>query len=397
MPRNEWSMTNNTRLARWLAALAVTIVPLAGLPAAEQAQPSLRIVFPTEADFPSGAVVLKAALDPPGTPFERVSFYADGRLVCTVQQLPLECRWDAGSAFSVHQVRVVAMLGGDRRLTQTVRTREIGYAESVDVDLVQITATVFDGEGSFVKGLTRDAFRVYEDDKPVPITYFAAEDTPLEIVVAVDISASMAPSLPRVKLAVKDFLRALRPADTVTVLGFNDNVFAAARPSADLAARLRAVDRLGPWGGTSLYEVIVRALDMLGLKQGRRALVVFTDGEDTTSTVPIEGAETRAETSDATLYMIGQGRATGMASLKQVLDRLAKKSGGRAFFTDNTERLSQVFAQIVEELSNQYLLAYEPRHGREDTAWHRLRVELPRHNFRVRAREGYRLRSQGGL
>ena len=159
------------------------------------------------------------------------------------------------------------------------------------------------------------------------------------------------------KLAVKKFLSALRPADRVTLVGFNDNVFTLARPTADSPRASSAVDRLAPWGGTALYDVVVKAIDQLGRQTGRRALVVFTDGEDLNSRVPDEAAEQRLEASDAVLYPIGQGRAPKLEALKQVLERLAQKSGGRAFFEDLDE-LDAVFARIVEELSNQYLLGY---------------------------------------
>ncbi len=145
-------------------------------------------------------------------------------------------------------------------------------------------------------------------------------------------------------MAVKKFLSALRPTDRVTLVGFNDNVFTLARPTADLATRLSAVDRLAPWGGTALYDVIVKSIDQLGRQTGRRALVVFTDGEDLNSRVPEEAAEQRLEASDAVLYPIGQGRAPKLEALKRVLERLAQKSGGRAFFEDLDE-LDGVFPE----------------------------------------------------
>jgi VWFA-related protein len=134
----------------------------------------------------------------------------------------------------------------------------------------------------------------------------------------------------------------------------------------------------------------VQAFDLLGRQTGRRSLVVFTDGEDLNSRVPIEVAERRLEASDAVLYPIGQGRAPHLQSLKAVLERLARKSGGRAFFGDSVDKLDGVFGDILEELSNQYLLGYVPRDLRRDGRWRTLRVELPGKNLHVRARQGYR-------
>jgi Ca-activated chloride channel family protein len=163
-----------------------------------------------------------------------------------------------------------------------------------------------------------------------------------------------------------------------------------ARPTADLPARLSAVDRLAPWGGTALYDVIVQAIDQLGRQTGRRALVVFTDGEDLNSRIPIEVAERRLEASDAVLYPLGMGRAPDLRALKDVLERLARKSGGRAFFGDNVDKLDEAFGEIIKELSNQYLLGYVSKDGRRDGRWRAIKVELPGKSVRVRARQGYR-------
>jgi VWFA-related protein len=116
---------------------------------------------------------------------------------------------------------------------------------------------------------------------------------------------------------------------------------------------------------------------------------VFTDGEDLNSRVPFEAAERRLEASDAVLYPIGQGRAPGMESLKRVLERLAEKSGGRAFF-EKLDGLDAVFARIIDELSNQYLLGYAPRTPIADGRWRAIRVEVPNRDVKVRTRQGYR-------
>ncbi len=367
-----------------LAGLAVTAV------GAQAPGPKIAFVTPEDGAYASGPTPLRIRVDPPGTIIASVSLFADGRLVCSLEHPPFECAWDAGPKVVEHVLRAVATLGDGTRVATSIRTRGVAYAESVDVDVVQLTATVTDGGGHFVRGLQRQDFRVFEDGVAQQVTSFASENVPLEIIVAVDVSGSMTDAMPKVKESVKRFLSALRPTDRVSVLGFNDNVFTIARPTVDLAARLKAVDRLAPWGGTSLYDVIVQAFDMLGRQTGRRALVVFTDGEDLNSHVPIEIAERRLEASDAVLYPIGQGRAPHLKSLKDVLERLARKSGGRAFFGDSVDKLDEAFGGILEELSNQYLLGYVPKDFSKDGRWRTIRVDLPGKDFRIRTRQGYR-------
>jgi Ca-activated chloride channel family protein len=255
--------------------------------------------------------------------------------------------------------------------------------------VVQVAATVTDKSGRFVRGLAKEAFRIFEDGVEQPLTLFIGEGTARELVIAVDISGSMADAMPVCREAVKGFLGALRPDDQVTLLAFNDNIFTLARRETDPAARLRAVDRLAPWGGTALHDVLLRGLDLLDQRRGRRALVVFTDGEDRSSHATEQDVERRVEVSNAPIYVIAQGRGTRERSLKHVLDRLADVSGGRSFYTDKIDELGGVFAEITEDLASQYLLAYDPIKTERDGSWRAIRVEVAG-KHRVRARQGYR-------
>jgi len=383
-------MSGGSRIRIRLAA-CVGVLFLSCLASAGQS-PDVSLVFvsPEDGGYASGPTPIRIRVEPDGAAVRGVSLFADGRLVCTREQPPFECQWDAGPNVIEHVLRAVATLGDGRRVARGIRTKGVAYAEKVDVDVVQVTATVTDESGHFVRGLTRQDFRLYEDGTPQSVTSFFSENVPTEMIVAVDVSGSMTDAMPKVKESVKGFLTAIRPADRVTLLGFNDSVFTLARPTVDLAARLKAIDRLAPWGGTALYDVVVQAFDLLGRQTGRRALVVFTDGEDLNSRVPIEVAERRLEASDAVMYPIGQGRAPRLASLKIVLERLARKSGGRAFFGESVDQLDAVFADIIDELSNQYLLGYVPRDLTRDGRWRTLKVEVPGKAVHVRARQGYR-------
>ena len=273
---------------------------------------------------------------------------------------------------------------------QTVRTKGISYAEKVDVDVVQVTVTVSDGHGKFVRGIPRSAFHVSEDGRPQTITHFTSDDVPLELIAAIDISGSMLPSMGKLKAAVKEFLVEVPVQDQVTLLGFNDSIFTLTRKATDKADRARAVDRLASWGGTSLYDVVLRGVDMLGRQAGRKALVVFTDGEDQGSHATIGDVERRLQSSDVTLYMIGQGRGVTLESLRKVMERLSTPTGGRALFTDSIDELHTAFADLLDELSNQYLLGYEPTNTRKDDTWRRIKVDVDGQRD-VRARQGYRL------
>jgi Ca-activated chloride channel family protein len=353
----------------------------------------VKVVFvsPEDGGYASGPTPVQVRIEPAAAAVTSVSLFADGRLICSLNQPPFECQWDAGPKVVEHIMRARATLPDGRAIVQSIRTKGVSYSESVDVDVVQVTATVTDGDGRFARGLKRQDFQLLEDGVLQDLSTFVAEDVPLEIIVAVDVSGSMKDAMPKVKESVKTFLSGIKATDRVTVLGFNDSVFTLARPTVDLATRLKAIDRLAPWGGTALYDVIVQAIDLLGRQTGRRTLVVFTDGEDLNSRVPIEVAERRLESSDVVLYPIGQGRAPHLQSLKSVLERLARKSGGRAYFGDNVNKLDGVFTNILDELSNQYLLGYVPKNLARDGQWRTVSVKLPGKDLRIRARQGYRV------
>ena len=372
---------------------AVVAVCAVRILAAAQAQsdasaPQIAIVSPANESFVSGSTLLRARVDPPEAALG-VTFFADGRQVCALTRPPFECEWDAGATIAEHQVRVVAALAAGGRIVHTVRTKGVGFAEHVNVDVVQVTVTVGDGHGKFVRGIPRSSFHVAEDGRSQSITHFTSEDVPLELVVAIDISGSMSPSMPRLKTAVKEFLSTVPPQHQVTLLAFNDNVITLARKATDPADRIKAVDRLAPWGSTALYDVILRCMDLLGRQTGRKALVVFTDGEDQGSHARIADVERRLQASDLTLYMIGQGRGVTLESLKKVMERLATPSGGRALFTENIDTLHEAFADLLDELSNQYLLGYASTNGKRDDSWRRIKVDVDGQH-EVRARQGYR-------
>ena len=350
--------------------------------------PQLKILSPDQDAYVTGPTLLRAGITPV-EPVTGVTFFVDGRQVCALAKPPFECEWDAGATITAHQVRAVATITGGSRIVQTVRTKSVGYVERVDVDVVQVTVTVADGRGKFVRHIPQSAFHVFEDGHAQAISHFASEDVPLELVAAIDISGSMAPAMPKLKKAVKEFLGEVPPRDQVTLLGFNDSIFTLTRKATDPAERTKAVDRLAPWGSTALYDVLLRGVEMLGRQAGRKALVVFTDGEDQGSHATIADVERRLQSSDVTLYMIGQGRGVTLEPLKKIMDRLAVPTGGRALFTDSVEELHTAFADLLDELSNQYLLGYQSGNSRRDDAWRKIKVDVDGHHD-VRARQGYR-------
>jgi Ca-activated chloride channel family protein len=384
-----------TRRIASLAAVAcgalLALLP-ASTPVAGQAPPGIHITSPAADAYVTGRVTLAAELASAAAAVERVTFFADGRQVCAVERPPYTCPWDAGPGVREHVIRVVATVAGGSRLVTSLRTRGVGIAEAVDVHVVQVSVLVRDEKGAFVKGLGAKDFRLLEDGVPQRLTDVADEDTPLEVVMALDISASMAGAIGDVRTSARTFIGALRARDALTILGFNDNIFTVARRETQAEPRLRALDRLAPWGATSLYDVISRAVSLLRQQAGRKGLVVFSDGEDESSRLTFDAVERELQSSDAVMYAVGLGRGARMADLTRQLSQLADASGGRAVIAPDASALGPAFGEVVAELSHQYVLSYAPTNDKRDGTWRALTVEIPGRNLRIRARQGYRAR-----
>jgi Ca-activated chloride channel family protein len=376
-------MTTFTMSAVGVSLLTVALAAAQTPASAVDAQ----LVSPIDGSYASGPTPLVAHVEP-ASAVSTVVFSVDGRQVCSLTTPPFVCDWNAGSAVDEHQIRLVVNLAAGGRVVRTVSTQALGYVDAVSVEAVQLTAVVTK-DNRFVRGLTNDAFRVFEDDKLQSIVHFSSQEVPLELVLAIDMSTSVTPAMDSIKTALKEFLGAIAPTDHVTLLAFNSNIYTLSRRETNPAERIKAVDALAPNGPTALYDVIIRGVDLLGQQTGRKALVVFTDGEDQGSNAGLNDVEERLKGSDVTLYMVGEGRGLQVEALKRGMQKLAEPSGGRVFLTDKAEELHTLFTELRSELSNQYVLGYVSTNVKRDGSWRKLRVETPGKG-QVRTRDGYR-------
>jgi VWFA-related protein len=369
---------------RFVIALLVSFASITALRA--QSTPALRFVSPPPGSYVTGPLVLRVAFEGEGgaSSIEDVTFFADGKQICVAPGSRMQCEWDAGSKVEEHALRAVARLKAGGRVVANVRTKAVTFNETASVDIVQVNAVVTSG-GRFVKGLTKDAFRLLDDKDERPILGFD-NNAPLELVLAIDVSGSMQEALPDVQEAARAFLKGLGPNDKVTVVAFNDTAFTLAPREATLEARLQAIDKLTAWGGTAVYDAIVRLVGQLSRQAGRRAFVVFTDGEDQNSQASLQDVARAISDSDTTFFAVGLGKGERLRVIKTNLEPLAEASGGLALFAEHSDRLLEPFATIVSDLANQYTLGFEPR---RDGKPHTLTVQVPGRDVRVRARRGY--------
>jgi Ca-activated chloride channel family protein len=295
-------------------------------------------------------------------------------------------------------VRVRATFPSGEPLVETVRTKGYNFAHAVGVDVILATVHVTDDRGRFVEGLQQPQFRVLEDGVPQDVTSFLSENAAGSVLLALDISGSMNPAIGELKSATSQFLTSLRPADRVTLTGFSNSLFVLAPATADAAARQAALEQLHPAGGTALYDSMIRGVELLKPQLSPRAMVVFTDGDDDASLATLDGVRSALQSNDVVLYFIAQGRADHDEALRTALGKLAAETGGAAYFSSRMSSLQEHFANIVADLSHQYVLGYTPKRDLGDGAWRKITVQVEDKDRKltVRARQGYLAVHRGG-
>jgi hypothetical protein len=315
---------------------------------------------------------------------ETVTFAVDGRLACTVERPPFGCDWDPGEIVRGHHVRVVATLSGGRRLTDNLYTKDLGFTEHVRTEAVLVPVIVTQN-GQFVRGLKAQDFEILEDGVKQSIASLAAEDAPLDLVLAIDVSGSMERSLDQVKAAVKQLLSKLRNGDAATLVGFNDTLFLATEREKDQKARERAVDLLSSWGGTALYDATVRAVDLVSREWGRAASSFLRMA--TTGAAHARKQRPGSRRAMRCLYGRLRERRNGSRAANQAGEL---RRWRRPFFPQRTG-LDGAFDQIVAELANQHaLVRIDELQAGQCLADDRAARAAAKHD--IRARQGYRAR-----
>lgn len=320
----------------------------------------------------------------------------------------------------------------------------------VDTTLVTVPVTAMDNQGRFIPNLKKSDFRLYEDGVEQEIESFGSVEVPFNVVLLMDTSGSTEEKLAEIQQAAVTFVEQLRPEDQVMVVSFDEDVHIDCEFTSDRSRLRRAIYRTFPGGSTKLFDAVDLVItERLNRIQGRKAIVLFTDGKDTSSRLAT-GRSTiaRVEESDILVYPIhydtldmriygpgmpdprsrrgggnnwpfpipdprnrrwpfdpminyqypqggggqnGQrGRNTGKMNGENYLRALADASGGRMFYAESISNLSQAFSSIAEELRHQYTLSYYPTNPANNGEWKQVKVRSTQPGVVIRAKDGYR-------
>jgi Ca-activated chloride channel family protein len=312
--------------------------------------------------------------------------------------------------------------------------QEGGFRFRTGVELVNVTATVTDSSGRFVPGLSQDDFIVYENDERQTVTHFSADRVPVSLGIVVDTSDSMeGEKIEAARAALNRFFYdLLDPRDEIFLFRFNDDAVLLQEWTTDRRQLSRAVDRLNPDGATAMYDAVAEAVPLAATGGHlKKAVLLISDGNDTSSRTPIYDVKQLIRESEVLVYAIGidgdsrpqaqplprrrppalpipfpfpPGRRPGRPLLSAqgwpgvwstgdrvnaaALRDLTDDSGGRTEIIRDARDLRPATEGIAAELSQQYYLGY-PSTGKRDGRWHSIRVEVKNRAYRVRARRGY--------
>jgi Ca-activated chloride channel family protein len=278
------------------------------------------------------------------------------------------------------------------------REEEGHFQFRTTVQAINLSVVVTDKKGRFIPGLNKEDFEVLEDRVPQEIEFFTSEVTPVTLLLLLDASTSVRPSVNGIKEAASNFVGKLWEGDQAIIADFNERIRFSTHFSDDVYRLIQTIQSLYPSGWTALYDSILLSLDKVSEAEGRKALLVFTDGDDSRSIGQGSEATSKetieaAKFSEVTIYTVGfQGRRTAGATgvNKGFLKDLAEETGGQSFFPDGIGELNHDFDQIQDELHSQYRLAYTPKDLEPDGEWRAIDVRVKnRNDLVVRTRKGY--------
>jgi VWFA-related protein len=263
------------------------------------------------------------------------------------------------------------------------------------VDLTTFGVTVTDRKGTIVTGLTQDDFEIIEDGKPQAIRYFArgeGETSPeMHLGLMLDASGSMQNDMKLAQSAAIKFLNMLPAAEDITLVDFDTQVRITRYPQRDFARLVERIRQRKPQGWTALYDALGTYLDGAGELDGRKVMVMYTDGGDTRSALTFGDTMDLLKASQITVYAIGLVEHTGSArtQLQMTLRQIAEATGGQAFFPSAMNDVESAYEKVLAEIKGQYHLGYVSTNTTTDGAWRKVDIKLKRDDLRVRARKGY--------
>lgn len=287
---------------------------------------------------------------------------------------------------------VVAVLAGFLAVGSTLSAQRVFRA---GVDLESMGVTVTDKKGNIVTSLAKDDFEIFEDGKKQTIQLFALGDgdtaPPMHVGLMIDASGSMREDMKLAQGAAIKFLNMLSAAEDITLVDFDTQVRITRYPQRDFARLVERIRQRKADGFTALYDALGTYLDGADDQDGRKVMVMYTDGGDTRSSISFSETMDLLKASNVTVYAIGLVENTGSyrAQMQMTLRQIAEATGGQAFFPTAMKDVEEAYDKVLAEIKGQYHLGYQSTNSATDGAWRKVEIKVKRPDMRIRSRKGY--------
>jgi VWFA-related protein len=320
-----------------------------------------------------------------------VQFFVNQQLLRTVDSgPPYAAEWTDENPFDRGEIEVRATDALGHEAKDTVVLEPFEAVEETQIRSVLVEASVRDKDGRFVRGLAASNLALSEDGVPQALDMIRQEDVGATFALLVDSSSSMSRNMDFVQRTAARLASFLRSNDRVLVAPFSRQIGPTTGPTNDQRTIVESIDAIRPAGGTAILDSLCAVSETLHSADGRRAIVLITDGYDENSTHSFDDAMSAVKQAQATVYVVGIGGVAGVSIKGQrLLRQLATETGGRFFFPARDEQLQTVRDTLVDDVENRYLMSYTPTNQAYDGQWRAIAVHAENPDFAVRARTGY--------
>lgn len=376
-----------TALGTMILVALLGAVPAAWAQDAEQRKGfSITITEPRDQEVVFGRTRIAAdvQLDEPEM-LDRVEFLVGDEVVFIDREPPWECTHEFSGESRSWIIRAVAYHREGPTVSDAVITRKMRFSTVEQVNRVILWVTVTGKKDALITDLDKTDFKVEEDGQEQRIIDFYLENRPISMAILLDTSGSIQDSMEEIHRAAGSFVGTLRPEDQALVIDFDERVFLIQDLTSDHDALKEAVTSTEPIGGTALYDAFHAAYRKLRGIEGRKAIILLSDGSDTASQFGYKRIVEEAKASNIMIFAIGLGESLDRAVLKE----FAGVTGGRAFFVKKAKDLEGIYQRISEELRAQFYLTYSTAVTDWDGHWVKLKVTSGVPEHKVRARRGF--------
>jgi len=353
---------------------------------------AIRLVEPQRGHRYKNSVRTRAEVDLPATEIlDRVEFYLNETLVATLYQEPFVQPILIPESQDLGFVRAVAYLVDGTSAEDLVFVNSPHPIDSVDVNLVELYASVFDSKGNPASGLSRDDFVVKEDGVEQHVRRFEeVQDRPLHTGILLDVSASMTNSMKEAEeAALRFFQSVIRESDRACLVLFSDEAELVVPFTNDVSVLAGGLVGIAADGETSLHDSLIFTLHYFNGLRGKRAFIVITDGADSNSEYKFSEVLEFARRSGVGIYTVGLNISPRENLVRTKLIQLARETGGNHYFIDSASGLERVYEKIESELRSQYLLAYQSSQTTDRESFRKIELKVKRKGLRAKTMRGY--------